>query len=50
MARTGAQNLDLTTRLLAIEDLEETREEALIRTTKVQTKRKEDFDEKLLKS
>ena len=50
VARTGTRNLDLTTRLLAIEDLEQTREEALIQTTEVQTKRKEDFDEKLPES
>ena len=43
-AWTGTRNLDLTTRLLAIEDLEETREEALTRTTEIQAKRKEDFD------
>ena len=49
-ARTRTRNLDLTTRILAIEDLEETREEALIRTTEVQAKRKEDFDEKLSES
>ena len=49
-ARTGTRNLDLTTRLLAIEDLEETREEALTRTAEVQAKRKEDFDEKLPES
>ena len=41
------RNLDLTRRLLAIEDLEEAREEALTRTTEVQAKRKIDFDEKL---
>ena len=46
-ARTGNRNLDLTTRLLAIEDLEEARKEALTRTAEVQAKRKEDFDEKL---
>ena len=50
VARTGTRNLDLTTRLLAIEDLEETREEALTRTAEVQAKRKEDFDEKLPES
>ena len=49
-ARTGTRNLDLTTRLLAIEDLEEAREESLTRTTEIQAKRKEDFDEKLLES
>ena len=49
-ARTGTRNLDLTTRLLAIEDLEEAREEALTRTTEIQAKRKEDFDEKLPES
>ena len=49
-ARTGTRNLDLTTRLLAIEDLEETREKALTRTAKIQTKRKEEFDEKLPES
>ena len=49
-AWTGIRNLDLTTRLLAIEDLEETREEALTRTAEVQAKRKEDFDEKLPES
>ena len=49
-AWTGYQNLDLTTRLLAIEDLEEARKEALTRTTEVQAKRKEDFDEKLPES
>ena len=49
-AQTGTRNLDLTTRLLAIEDLEETREEALTQTAEVQAKRKEDFDEKLPES
>ena len=49
-AWTGTQNLDLTTRLLAIEDLEETREEALTHTAEVQAKRKEEFDEKLPES
>ena len=49
-AQTGTRNLGLTTRLLAIEDLEEAREEALTRTTEIQTKRKEDFDEKLPES
>ena len=48
-ARTGTRNLDLTSRLLAIEDLEETREKALTRTTKVQAKRKEDFNGKLFR-
>ena len=46
-ARTGNRNQDLTTRLLAIEDLEEAREEALTWTAKVQAKRKEDYDKKL---
>ena len=49
-ARTETRNLDLTTRLLVIEDLEETKEEALTRTAEVQAKRKEDFDEKLPES
>ena len=49
-ARTRTRNLDLTTKLLAIEDLEEAKEEALTRTTEIQAKRKEDFDEKLLES
>ena len=49
-ARTGNRNQDLTTRLLAIEDLEEAREEALIQTAKVQAKWKEDYDKKLPES
>ena len=47
MARTGNRTQDLTTWLLAIEDLEEAREEALTRTAEVQAKKKGDFDEKL---
>ena len=37
----------MNTRLVAIEDLEETRSEALERTANAQAKRKEDFDSKL---
>ena len=49
-ARTENRNQDLTTRLLAIEDLEEAREEGLTRTAEVQAKRKEDYDIKLPES
>ena len=49
VAQTGNWNQDLTTTLLAIEDLE-VREEALIRTAEVQAKKKEDYDRKLPKS
>ena len=35
--------------MIAIQDLEEAREEALEQTMKVQAKRKEDFDDKLPK-
>ena len=45
--RTGNWIEDLNARLIAIEDLEETRNEALDRTIEVQTKRKEEFDSKL---
>ena len=46
-AWTGNRIEDLNTRLITIEDLEEARNEALNRTAKVQTKRKEEFDSKL---
>ena len=46
-ARTGNRIQDLNARLVAIEDLEEARSEALERTTKAQAKGKEDFDLKL---
>ena len=49
-AQTGNRNQDLNTRLLAIEDLEEAREEALTRTAEVQAMRKEYFDKKLPES
>ena len=47
VARTGNRIEDLNARLIAIEDLEEARNEALDRTIEVQTKRKEEFDSKL---
>ena len=46
-ARTGNRIEDLNARLIAIEDLEEARNEALDWTAEVQTKRKEEFDSKL---
>ena len=46
-AKTGNRIEDLNARLIAIEDLEEARNEALDRTIEVQTKRKEEFDSKL---
>ena len=46
--RTGNQIEDLNTRLIAIEDLEEARTEALERTEESQVKRKKEFDSKLL--
>ena len=46
-AGTGNRIEDLNARLIAIEDLEEARNEALDRTIEVQTKRKEEFDSKL---
>ena len=49
VARTGNQIQDISTRLVANEDLEEARDEALKRTTKIQTKRKEDFGTKIPK-
>ena len=45
----GARVEDLETRLIAIEDLEEAREDALVRTTEVQARRKTEFDGKLPK-
>ena len=49
-ARTKNWIQDLTTRLLAIEDLMEAREEGLTQTAEVQAKRKGDFDKKLPES
>ena len=46
-AQTGNRIEDLNARLIAIEDLEEARNEALDWTEEVQTKRKEEFDSKL---
>ena len=48
-ARSGNRIQDTKYRMIAIQDLEEEREEALDRTKKVQAKRKEDFDAKLPK-
>ena len=45
--QTGNQIEDLNARLLAIEDLEEARTEALERTEEFQTKRKKEFNSKL---
>ena len=50
MARTRNRIQDLTTQLLAVEDLQETRVKAQTRTTEIQAKRKEDFDDKILES
>ena len=50
MAQTGNWIQDLTTRLLAIEDLEEAREETLTRIAEVQPKKKGYFDDKVLKA
>ena len=47
VARIQNRIFDMNARLVAIEDLEEIKSEALERTTDVQTKRKEDFDSKL---
>ena len=46
-AQTKNRIEDLNARLIAIEDLEEARKEALDRMIEVQTKRKEEFDSKL---
>ena len=46
--RTGSRIQDLNDRLVAIEDVEEARSEALERTRNSQAKKKEDFDSKLL--
>src|SRR5450759_4855007 len=48
-ARSGSRIQDAKYRMVAIQDLEEAREEALNQTLEVQTKRKEDFDAKLPK-
>ena len=48
-SRMGARVEDPETRLIAIEDLEEAREDALARTTEVQARRKMEFDDKLPK-
>ena len=46
-ARTGNRIEDLNARLIAIEDLEKARNEALDQTIEVHTKRKDEFDSKL---
>ena len=46
-AWTGNRIQDLSTRLVAIKDLEEARDKAFTRTAKIQAKRKEDFDDKI---
>lgn len=46
-AKTGNQISELTTRLIALEDLEEARIEALERTMDIQAKKKEEYDAKL---
>ena len=46
-ARTGNRIEELNARLIAIEDLEEARNEALEQAVEVQTKRKEEFNSKL---
>jgi len=48
-ARSGSRIQDVKYRMVAIQDLEEAREEALNQTLEVQAKRKEDFDAKLPK-
>jgi hypothetical protein len=48
-ARNGSRTQDSKFRLIAIEDLEEARNEALEQTTEIQAKRKENFDAKLPK-
>ena len=48
-SRMGARVEDSETRLIAIEELEEAREEALNRTTDIQARRKTEFDKKLPK-
>ena len=48
-SRMGTRVEDPETRLIAIEDLEEAREDALARTTEVQARRKMEFDGKLPK-
>ena len=48
-ARSGSRIQNAKYRMVAIEDLEEAREEALNQTFEVQAKRKEDFDAKLPK-
>ena len=50
VARTGNRIQDSKYHLIAIQDLKETREEALEQTMEVQAKRKEDFDAKLPKA
>ena len=46
-AQTGNRIEDLNTRLIALEDLEEARTEALEQTEEIQTERKKEFDSKL---
>ena len=49
VARSRNQIQDSKYRMIAIQDLEEAREEALKQTMAVQAKRKDDFDAKLPK-
>ena len=49
-ARSGNRIQDSKYRMIAIQDLEEAREEALEQTIKVQAKKKEEFNDKLPKN